>query len=196
MVVLVLAYLAVTFAQVWAASAMDQPGPAEAIVVLGAAQYDGRPSPVLQLRLDHALDLYHQDVAPLLVVTGGLRPGDRFHEAHASATYLQRQGVDPDVILWENAGRNTWEQLAATARFLRARDINAVVLVSDPMHSARLSATAAEVGLSATVSPRESTATVGQRLRSAARETAALAMGRIVGFQRLARLKDRVTAAL
>src|SRR6187431_3296689 len=78
-------YMSVTFVQVWMASRRDEARPSDAIIVLGAAEYDGRPSPVLAARLDHAIQLYQDDIAPVIVVTGGRQPGDRFTEAGVSA---------------------------------------------------------------------------------------------------------------
>ena len=129
---LVFVYLSVTFFQVWRAAGSDEPAPSDAIVVLGAAQYDGTPSPVLAARLDHALDLYDDGVAPMIVVTGGRQPGDRFTEATAGATYLHAHGVPDDAILRETSGRSSWESLAAAAQFLKDKDMTRVVLVSDP----------------------------------------------------------------
>ena len=106
-VFLVLVYVVVTFVQVWAASRENQAGKAGAIVVLGAAQYNGRPSPVLAARLDHALDLYHDGVAPLIVVTGGRQQGDRFTEATTGYNYLRDHGVPDDAIRKEVQGRST-----------------------------------------------------------------------------------------
>ena len=103
---IVLLYFVVTFVQVWLTSRRDQARPAQAIVVLGAAQYDGRPSEVLQARLDHAVDLYHRDLAPLIVVTGGRQPGDRFTEATAAAEYLHSKGVPDEDIQREVNGRS------------------------------------------------------------------------------------------
>jgi vancomycin permeability regulator SanA len=185
LLVLVLAYLGVTFAQVWTASRADGAAPAQAIVVLGAAQYDGRPSPVLKARLDHAADLYRRDLAPVVVVTGGNRPGDRFTEATAGATYLHQQGVPDSAIRREVSGRSTYESLAATARFLGREDIEAVLLVSDRTHSYRLQAIAEDVGLDARVSPTPSRATRQTTLRALARETAAVALGRVLGYRRI-----------
>ncbi len=119
MFTLVFVYLSVTFFQVWRAARRDDARPSDAIVVLGAAQYDGRPSPVLAARLDHALELYEEGVAPMIVVTGGRQDGDRFTEATAAATYLHEHGVPDDAILRETTGRSSWESLSAAARFLK-----------------------------------------------------------------------------
>ncbi len=151
--VIVTGYFAVTFVQVWWAGRHDEARKAEAIVVLGAAQYNGRPSRVLAARLDHAADLYHQGLAPVIVVTGGRAEGDRFTESGASASYLHGKGVPDDVILREVQGRNSWQSLAASARFLKAQGIHDVVLVSDPFHAARINGMAEELGLEAATSP-------------------------------------------
>lgn len=184
-----LLYLGVTFVQVWQASRNDHVHPAQAIIVLGAAQYDGRPSPALRERLDHAADLYRSGVAPVVVVTGGGRPGDRFNEATASVTYLHALGIPDGAIRREVQGRNTWEQLAASSRFLRDEGIVEVVLVSHPWHAYRLALVAEEVGLEATVSSTR-TGSIARRgnWRHAVRETAAVSIGRLTGFRRLTNL--------
>ena len=146
-------YLGVTFVQVWMARADDGATKSDAIVVLGAAQYDGRPSPVLAARLDHALELWQDGLAPLIVVTGGKRPGDRFTEATAGANYLLDHGVPDAQILREVQGTTSWESLAAAARILRERGLDEVMLVSDPYHALRIGGIADEVGLAAHVSP-------------------------------------------
>ncbi len=179
---LVVVYLVLTFAQVWWASRWDDRSTADAIVVLGAAQYDGRPSPVLRARLDHALMLWRDGVAPVIVVTGGRQPGDRVTEATAGAEHLLAAGVPDDVILREVEGRSTFESLAAAARFLRRDGIDDVVLVSDAYHSARALAVAGEVGLDGAVSPVPGG---GIGARQLVRETAAMAVGRVVGHRRL-----------
>src|ERR1700730_14693642 len=134
----IVVYLGVTLAQVWWASRRDDARPAQAIVVLGAAQYNGRPSPVLRARLDHANDLWRRHLAPVVVVTGGRQPGDQFTEATASADYLIAHGLPDADTLREVWGRTTWEPLAAASRFLLQRGISKVLLVSDPFHSERL----------------------------------------------------------
>lgn len=183
LVVAVVAYVGGTFVQVWRASGTDGARPAGAIVVLGAAQYDGRPSPALRNRLDHALDLYERDLAPLIVVTGGRQEGDRFTEATVGYNYLRARGVPDAAIRKEVQGHTTYESLAATSRFLKREDVHDVVLVSGPAHSKRLAGTASDVGLSAAISPADGTPT----LRSLARETAAVSLGRIIGYRRLER---------
>ncbi len=178
---LVTAYLGVTFVQVLLGADADPLTDADAIVVLGAAQYDGVPSPVLERRLDHALDLYRAGIAPLVVTTGANQPGDRFTEGYAGYRYLRDAGVPDGDLLVITTGASTYEQLAATARELGSRDAERVVLVSDPYHSVRLHQIADEVGLDALVSPTSG----GSSLRQLARETAAVALGRVLGYRRV-----------
>lgn len=187
----VAAYLAFVFFQVWTAARRDGAQPAEAIVVLGAAQYDGDPSPVYRARLDHAAALYHDGIAPVVVVTGGKAEGDRFSEATAGADYLHAAGVPDDDILRETSGRNSWESLAASARFLRERGITEVVLVSDPFHAERVDAIASEVGLDGHVSPTRTSPIKGlDEWRRMGTEAVKVGIGRIIGFRRLMNLDD------
>lgn len=185
---LVFTYLAVTFVQVWMSSHRDDPRPSDAIIVLGAAQYNGKPSPVLQARLDHAIDLYRDGIAPIVVVTGGRQSGDRVTEAKASADYLIARGVPDSAIRREVQGGDTWESLAAASRFLDRDGAHEVVLVSDPYHGHRVAAIASEAGLDPVgVSPQTEVVAGGvDAARALARETAGVALGRIVGFRRLA----------
>ena len=139
---LVAVYFAVTFFQVWHAARQDDAQRAQAIIVLGAAQFNGRPSNVLQARLDHAVDLYRRGLAPLIVVTGGGQPGDRFTEAGASAHYLEEKGIPADAIELETTSTNSHDELEAAARFLHKQNIDDVVLVSDGFHAYRIAAIA------------------------------------------------------
>jgi uncharacterized SAM-binding protein YcdF (DUF218 family) len=183
-------YVGVTFAQVWIASRQDDTQPAEAIIVLGTAQYNGVPSAALAARLDHAKDLFDRGLAPLIVVTGGNQPGDLFTEAEASANYLQDRGVPGDKIERETTSTNSYDELAATARFLRQRGITEVLLVSDPFHSYRIADIAGSLGLKVHVSPTPSSVFRGfDTLKALVRETIAVAGGRIVGYDRLDRIK-------
>ena len=186
---LLVLYLGVTFVQVWLASRRDEARAAQAIIVMGAAQYNGRPSPVLAARLDHAAALYEAGLAPVIVVTGGRRPGDAFTEASASAQYLVGLGVPDSAIEREVSSTNSWESLAASARFLRREGITEVLLVSDPYHALRIKAIAGELGLTAHVSPAPDSPVHGfAEVRAMARETVAVSIGRIIGFRRLVRL--------
>lgn len=193
LLIAVLLFLGVTFVQVWQASRRDGAREAEAIVVFGAAQYNGRPSAVLRARLNHAADLYERRLARVVVVTGGRQAGDSQTEAGASAAYLQEKGVPESAILWEPYGRNSWQQLASVAGILKQRDLRRVVLVTDPFHAERVHEMAEELGLDATVSPtRTSPISGASELRHLAKETAAVAIGRVVGFRRAVGLRDTV----
>ena len=186
-------YFTITFVQVVLAARRDNARPSQAIVVLGAAQYDGRPSPVFEARLDHAVDLYTDAIAPTIVVTGGKQEGDRFTEAAAGADYLHSRGVPDTAILRETTSRSSWESLSATANFLEERGMTRVVLVSDPFHSLRLEAIADELGLDAVTSPTRTSPITGlSEWWRFFTETLRVGAGRILGFGRLARHGDRV----
>jgi uncharacterized SAM-binding protein YcdF (DUF218 family) len=190
---LIFLYLSVTFVQVWMASRRDEARPSDAIVVLGAAEYDGRPSPVLAARLDHAILLYEKGIAPVIVVTGGKEPGDRFTEAGASAAYLHKHAIPDRAILRETTGRTSWESLEAAARFLEDGDMKRVVLVSDPYHSARIKAIAHEVGLDAVTSPTRTSPIKGMSaFKRLLGETLRVAAGRLFGYGRLDRHRSVV----
>jgi uncharacterized SAM-binding protein YcdF (DUF218 family) len=189
---LLASYVLVTFVQVWYASHQDDARKAQAIIVLGAAQFDGRPSAVLSARLDHAADLYKRGLAPLIVVTGGKQTGDRFTEAEASANYLADKGIPGGAIERETTSTNSYDELAAAARFLHQRGINDVVLVSDPFHAYRINAIARDVGLNAHVSPTPTSPVHGlDNAQALFRETVAVSAGRLVGFDRLDRWLGR-----
>jgi uncharacterized SAM-binding protein YcdF (DUF218 family) len=191
LVAILFLYLAVTFAQVWMAARRDGARPSQAIIVLGAAQYNGTPSPVLAARLDHAIDLYRAHIAPVIVVTGGRQPGDQYTEAGAGADYLHEHGIGEDAILRETTSRTSWESLEAAARFLKSRGIVRVVLVSDPYHSKRISAIAHDVGLDAVTSPTRTSPIKGfAALKRMWGETLRVAAGRIFGYARLDRHRE------
>jgi uncharacterized SAM-binding protein YcdF (DUF218 family) len=193
LVALLVLYFGVTFVQVWSASRASGPDSADAIVVLGAAQYDGEPSPVLRSRLDHAVELYEAGVAPIVVVTGGNQPGDRFTEASAGDRYLQQHGIPASAMRLETQGSSSWESLAAAARFLRSEGITDVVLVSSPYHALRTEQIAAEVGLHGSASPAKETAGIGSRTYHLARETLAVGIGRVLGHRRLVDLEVKAS---
>ena len=131
----------------------DQARPASAIVVLGAAQYVGRPSPVLRARLDHAIDLWRRKLAPVIIVTGGTGQGDTTSEAAVSRRYAIRQGVPAPVILMETEGRTTSQSMEGVAALMAQRHRRDVLLVSDPFHMLRLTILARRHGLIPYASP-------------------------------------------
>jgi uncharacterized SAM-binding protein YcdF (DUF218 family) len=132
---------------------VDERRPADAIVVLGAAQYNGRPSPVLQARLDHALTLYRADLAPRIVVTGGVGRGDVESEAKVGKRYLTARGVPAAAVVLEAEGRSTGESMTAVAAWARKSKVSTVILVSDPFHMARLRVEARRTGITGYLSP-------------------------------------------
>ena len=143
---LLLAYPAWLAWRIWDQSHNDEVRAADAIVVLGAAQYDGRPSPVLKARLDHALYLYEEDLSPTVIVTGGRQEGDRFAEAEVGAMYLESEGVPAEAILAEEEGTTTLESLEQVHELSREQGIDTVLLVSDPLHSERVKTMAQDLG--------------------------------------------------
>jgi uncharacterized SAM-binding protein YcdF (DUF218 family) len=138
------------------AAGRDEARPAQAIVVLGAAQYRGRPSPVLRARLDHAVGLYARGLAPRVVLTGGIAEGDTASEAAVSRLYALEAGVPDSALLLENEGRTTAQSLARVARLLHARRLDTVIVVSDPFHVRRAAMVAAREGLVVYTSPTRS----------------------------------------
>lgn len=136
---------------VW--SSRDEARPAQAIVVLGAAQYAGKPSPVLRARLDHALDLWNRHLASLLILTGGRGSGDTTSEAAVGRKYARRHGVPDSAILVENEGRTTSESMRAVAGMLEVRGLQSALLVSDPFHMLRLRILARRFGFTPYTSP-------------------------------------------
>jgi len=182
----VVGYFAISLYQVWSTGRSDHIGPVDAIVVMGAAQYDGRPSPQLAARLDHAAELWPQGNAPLVVVTGGNRPGDRFTEAEASASYLEERGVPTGSVLLEGAGTNSYESLRGVADLLSARGLHDVLIVTDPYHALRSKLIAEQVGLTAHVSPTPTSVVTGaEQLTRELQEAAGVALGRLIGFQHI-----------
>ena len=152
MAVFLLVYL-LALIDVVRVSREDQRRPVEVIAVLGAAQYNGRPSPVLRARLDHAHALYASGLAGHIVVTGGTATGDTVSEAVVGERYLRSLGVPDAVTAALPAGHSTEASIAALARWLKEHRLGAVILVSDPFHLCRLRLEARRAGLEAYTSP-------------------------------------------
>ncbi|HMF86446.1 MAG TPA: YdcF family protein [Gemmatimonadaceae bacterium] len=154
-VVAIFALWVISAAAVLIWSSRDEARPAQAIVVLGAAQYAGKPSPVLRARLDHALDLWNRHLATLLILTGGTGAGDTTSEAAVGRTYAKKRGVPDSAILVENEGRTTSESMRAVAGMLEVRGLQSALLVSDPFHMLRLRILARRFGFTPYTSPTQ-----------------------------------------
>lgn len=152
-VALLVAGWAATLAAIHLFGRRDEARPAGTIVVLGAAQYNGRPSPVLRARLDHALDLYRRGVADTLIMTGGTGAGDTVSEAVVSKRYVVRHGVPEGAVLTERAGMTSLQSMRGVADLMDEAGLRSAVLVSDPFHMLRLRLLALRVGIRAHSSP-------------------------------------------
>ena len=188
-----LTYGCINVAQVWWVGRSDQARAVDAIVVLGVAQYDGRPSPQLQARLDHALALWQEGLSPLVITTGGNQPGDRFTEAETSANYLIEGSVDVAVptesIVQENTGSTTRESLIEVSKIMQARGLHSVLIVTDPYHSLRSRLIAQDLDLVAYVSPTRTSPLRGASAVSRhVREALGVAVAHLIGFANLERL--------
>lgn len=131
----------------------DQAGPADAIVVLGAAQYEGRPSPVLRARLDHAASLWDRGLAPRMIVTGGRGVGDTTSEAAVGMRYLVQRGIPGDSISMDTDGLTTSQSMVAVRHLLGAKQDPTVLIVSDPFHMLRLAILARRLHMIPLLSP-------------------------------------------
>jgi uncharacterized SAM-binding protein YcdF (DUF218 family) len=187
--VVAIAYFAITVVQVWRVGTNDQSRPVDAIVVMGVAQYDGRPSPQLQARLDHVLTLWRDGVADIVVTTGGNQPGDRFTEAEASANYLQEAGVPESAILQETVGSSTYESIEGVFALLSVRDMDRIMIVTDAYHASRSRMIAQDFGLETYVSATPYSVISGsENARLHAKEAAGIALAQVIGFRALDRL--------
>jgi len=193
LVTISLVYGCINVAQVWWVGRSDQARSVDAIVVLGVAQYDGRPSPQLRARLDHALALWQEGLSPLVITTGGNQPGDRFTEAETSANYLMEGllgvAVPAESIVQENSGSTTRESLIAVRNIMQDRGLHSVLIVTDPYHSLRSRLIAQDLGLVAYISPTRTSPLRGASAVSRhVREALGVAVAHLIGFANLERL--------
>jgi uncharacterized SAM-binding protein YcdF (DUF218 family) len=173
-----------TAASVWWVARSDDRSLSDAIIVLGASQFDGRPSSVLEARLEHAVRLFESGVAPRIVTVGGGRPGDRFTEAEAGRNYLTRRDVPAAAVVAVGEGRNTFASLQAAEELFEERGWGSAVVVTDPWHALRTRRMARDVGIEAVSSPTRRGPSVRTRetqVRYIARETAAYLYYRAFG---------------
>jgi len=170
--------------RIWQQGERDEQRPVDAIVVLGAAQYDGRPSPVFRARLEHAVGLFRDGVAPLLVVTGGKADGDRTTEADAGRAFAIDAGVPAASIVVEDRGRTTIESLRAVRGIFRERGLQTALFVSDRTHMLRVLRIARDQGIAGWGSPTETSPTdrrLAARVDATIHELGALAVYFLTG---------------
>lgn len=170
--------------RIWDQGNRDERPAADAIVVMGAAQYDGRPSPLFAARLDHAIELFHNGVAPWLVVTGGKREGDRTTEAATARAYAIRHDVPEEAILTEDQSRTTLQSIRFVAALMADRELETAVFVSDPSHMLRVLRMASDEGITGYGSPTRTSPVerdVARRADAIVHELGALAIYFVTG---------------
>jgi len=184
-VVGLVAYFAVTLVQVWLTSRHYDPRPAQAIVVMGAAQYNGIPSPDLRARLDQALLLFQQGYSHLVGVTGSKEKGDVYTESEAGARYLEDHGVPAGDVL-EAGGDDSWRNLSDLAPELKSRGVHTVLVVTDPFHEDRSMAIASALGFTPYPAPTQTSPITGAAtIPYFLKEALGVGLGRVIGFQNL-----------
>ncbi len=183
-VLVVVLVVGTTAFRVWHAGRTDNRPRSDVIVVLGSAQYNGRPSAILAARLDHAARLYRAGVAPRIITVGGRAAGDRYSEAGAGQSYLTKYGIPGSSILPVQKGTDTLNSLTAVAEVMNGRGWRSAVLVTDPWHELRARQMLRDVGIKTVSSPTHSGPSVQDRttqIRYIARETAAYLFYRVFG---------------
>jgi uncharacterized SAM-binding protein YcdF (DUF218 family) len=176
--------VASTAGAIWWVARQDARPPSDAIVVLGSAQYDGVPSSIFEARLEHALRLWENGVAPVIVTVGGKADGDRFTEAEAGAQYLSAAGVPTDALMPVPEGVDTLESMRSVSGMFSRQGWSTAVLVTDPWHSMRTERMAEDLGIEADTSPTRQGPAVYSRttqVRYILRETAAYLLYRVTG---------------
>jgi uncharacterized SAM-binding protein YcdF (DUF218 family) len=176
--------VASTALAIWWTARQDARPTSDTIMVLGSAQYNGVPSSIFEARLEHAVELWNQGVAPVIVTVGGKQDGDAFTEADAGADYLAAAGVPSDALLAVPEGDNTVDSIRAAALVFDQRGWSSTVLVTDPWHAMRAERMAEDVSMEATSSPTRQGPAVQTRatqFRYILRETAAYLVYRITG---------------
>lgn len=186
----IVAYFAVTLVQVWLTSREYDAHPAGAILVMGAAQYDGVPSPDLQARLDEALKLYREHYSDVIMATGGRKPGDVYTESESGVMYLTRMGV-PRADILQAGGDDTYENIADAAPELRTRGARVILVATDPFHEYRSLAIASQQGLSPSPTPTQTSPISGwSTVPYFLKEAVGVGLGRIIGYDHLEWLHD------
>lgn len=197
-VVIALLLVGGTAVRVWQVAREDHRTPAESLIVLGAAQYDGVPSKWFAARLEHAAELYHSGVAPLIYTVGGKQDGDTYTEAEAGRNYLISLGVPAEAIIPVGEGSDTLQSLQAVAATMGEQGQDTAVIVTDPEHSIRSRIMASDAGITSWTSPTRTGPAVWDRstqLHSIVRETAGLLYYQVT-HSSAGSLEDAATTAL
>lgn len=190
LVVVAAVYFVVTGVQVWLTSRKSEPQKSQAIVIMGSAQYNGVPSPDLLARLQDADALYREHLAHLVVATGAKEPGDHYTEAQTEAAWLERNGVPASDVV-QVGGRTTWQNLSLASALLEHRGLHQVLIATDGFHEDRCLAIASELGLDAKPVPATNSPIKGwSTFPYFVKETAAVAIGRVIGYSHLEWLHD------
>ncbi len=184
LVVAVIVIVGATAVNIWWTARQDERPVSDAIVVLGSAQYNGKPSPIFEARLDHALDLYNAEVAPMIITVGGRQAGDLFTEAEAGLLWLADEGVPEEAMRAIPDGTDTLKSMELVASLFAEQGLSTAVVVTDPWHALRATRMATDAGIVASSSPTRQGPAVQTRstqIRYIARETAAYLFYRLTG---------------
>ncbi len=174
LVLLLVALWLATIGLILLAGSHPNPVRADAILVLGAAQWNGKPSPVLKARLDHAIDLHRRALAPYLIVTGGVGRRDSVSEGEVARRYVERAGIAPDAVLVEGKGITTAQSIEAASDLMHAGGLSTAIVVSDAYHMLRVQILARRAGIKSYRSPAPNSPidrTPAQRWRYVVRES-------------------------
>jgi len=181
----IVVYFCFTFVQIWLTGHHHSTANAQAIVVFGTTEDNGTPSPELTARLTDALDLWRNQRAPWVVVTGGNQPGDNYTESGVSKVWLEQHGVPASHIL-QGFGNDTWQNISTALPVLKAHDIQTVLTVTDPFHEYRAMAIASSQGLSPLPAPVSNSPTIHDSLwKFYLKETLEVGVGRMLGYHLL-----------
>jgi uncharacterized SAM-binding protein YcdF (DUF218 family) len=181
LVVVLVGWFGITCARIWQQGSTDEAHPAAAIVVFGAAEYDGRPSPVYRMRLDHAYDLFQRRIAPLVITTGGSGYDPKYSEGGVGRDYLAARGIPAESLIAETQGADTIQSARRVAVIMRANGMKDCVAVSDSYHVYRVKMMLQAQGIETYASPRADSIprSLAERSMAVAREGASYLLWRL-----------------
>ena len=153
LLILLLVGFSILILKIYNQSVIDDAQKADAIVVLGASQWNGNPSPIFKARLDHVFVLYKNNYASKIILTGGVAKKESISESMVGKNYLIQKGVEEKVIHIEEQGHTSWQSLNQTAQILKEQNLNSIILISDGFHMMRLKKMATDLGIKSFTSP-------------------------------------------